>query len=62
MKKLTNRTYFLYFAILFLFFYTNSLKKCDRELLYLRNTEGDKPRVLKLTADTVKNNRRFTIE
>lgn len=39
-----------------------SLKKCDRELLSLRNQEGDKPRVLKLTADTVKNNRRFTIE
>jgi ATP-dependent protease Clp ATPase subunit len=40
----------------------SSLKKCDRELLALRNQEGDKPRVLKLTADTVKNNRRFTIE
>lgn len=39
-----------------------SLKKCERELLNLRNLEGDKPRVLKLTADTVKNNRRFTIE
>ena len=38
-----------------------TFKKCDRELLYMRSQEGDKPKVLKLTADTVKDNRRFTI-
>ncbi len=36
--------------------------KCDRELTNLRNTgKLDQPHVLKLTPETVKNNRRFTI-
>ena len=38
-----------------------SLKKCDRELLSLRAHDGDKPKTLKLTKDTVENHKRFTI-
>ena len=39
-----------------------TLKKCDRELLSMRAHDGDKPKVLRLTGDTVENHRRFTIE
>ena len=41
----------------------STFKKVDRELIYLRNTgKLDKPKVLKLTPDTVQDNRRFTVE
>ena len=40
----------------------STFKKCDRELMHLRNTgKLDQPKVLKLTPETVENNRRFTI-
>ena len=40
---------------------SESLKKCDRALLSLRAHDGDKPKTLKLTKDTVENHKRFTI-
>jgi len=40
---------------------SETLKKCDRELLNLRAHDGDKPKTLKLTRDTVEDHKRFTI-